>query len=120
MSEHEVASVGPKPGDPVRVRIAAAPWRTIEGEVVRIVPAGSRAIEHDALTQEAGGEIPVGADDRRAPTPYFELSVRLPESAGAEVRDGMRGQALFVGKSEPLATSLLRRVLRAGNRILQG
>lgn len=120
LSEHDVASVGAREGDVVRVRVAAAPSRTFEGEISRIVPAGSRQIAHEALTQLAGGEIPVAERTHSSAAPYFELTVRLPDAAATELRDGMRGQALLEGRSEPLAVSLLRRVLRAGNRILQG
>jgi putative peptide zinc metalloprotease protein len=120
LSEHDLAGSRPEIGKRVRVRVAGDPWKTLDGEILRVTPAGSRSIAHASLTQLAGGEIPVEAKGLAASEPYFELTVRLPGEAAPILRDGMRGQAEFRGQSEPLAISLLRRVMRAGNRILQG
>lgn len=120
LSEHDVASSRPRAGDRVRVRVAGAPWQTVEGEIIRVTPAGSKEIGDASLTQLAGGDIPVDGGGGKTDQPYFEITVRLSASDSRELRDGMRGQAQLEGQPEPLATSLLRRVLRAGNRIVQG
>jgi len=120
LSESDVAEAEPAAGDRVRVRAAGAPGETLEGTVARIVPAGSREISQAALTHLAGGDIPVDPQGNVAGEPWFELEVELPGSDAAAVRDGMRAQVELAGQSETLARVLLRRLLRAGNRILQG
>jgi len=99
---------------------AMPPGETLEGTAARIVPAGSREISQAALTHLAGGDIPVDPQGNVAGEPWFELEVELPGSDAAAVRDGMRAQVELAGQSETLARVLLRRLLRAGNRILQG
>ena len=120
LSEHDFAAARPSLGERVRVRVVGDPWRTLEGEILRVTPAGSKVISRPSLTQLGGGEIPVEGKGLEASEAYFEVTVRLPGDAASELRDGMRGQAALEGKSEPLALGLLRRLLRAGNRILQG
>ncbi len=120
LSEHDVANSRPRAGDRVRVRVSGAPWEDVEGEIIRVTPAGSKELGESVLTQLAGGEIPVDGKGGEAVQPYFEITVRLSDGAARALRDGMRGQAELEGQREPLAASVLRRVLRAGNRILQG
>jgi multidrug resistance efflux pump len=114
LTANEVAAASPQEGQRVELRSPADPGRTIEGEVLRVAPSGSRSIDLPALTHLGGGEIPVQEEQLEADQPYFELTIAV---FAADLHDGMRAQVRLKGNREPLAVSTFRRVLRVVNRI---
>ncbi len=119
LTAHDLASVRPEVGQDVSVRLAFDPSLTIPGVVRRVAAAGSREIEVESLSQEAGGPIPVDPEQGAADQPYFEVTVAL-DVGDRTLPVGARGGVRLGGHSETLGRALWHRVLRMVHRISQG
>ncbi len=119
LDEEQFASAQPRTGQPVVFRVNGGD-ETFEGHIVRINPVGTRRIEQRELTQLAGGDVIVEPTTGQATQPYFQIVIRLEDSDAGTLRHGVTGSVLLPGKPEPLATRVMRRLMRFVNRVWQG
>ncbi|MBI5866093.1 MAG: HlyD family efflux transporter periplasmic adaptor subunit, partial [Planctomycetes bacterium] len=119
LSEHEFASVQPRPDGRVWFRSSLDPTREFRGRIVTVEPGGARVIQEIGLTQLAGAGIAVDPLTNSAERPFFRVTVEL-EAGPNELQLGQTGSARFRGEWEPLGVNLIRSVLRFSNRILAG
>ncbi len=118
LTESQLVRAHAQVGDTAEFRAPGQAGRSFTGRIVRVAPAGSRAIEHLALTHLGGGEIAVDPTAGTAAQPYFEITLELQDSP--YLRSGLTGALGLQAAAEPLAASLGRRLLRFWNRLLQG
>ena len=112
LSADEVADAQPKVGTPVRFRPAAFPKTSLHGTIVRIHPAGVRAIEEEALTHAGGGAIATDPESGFAREPYFSILVELSDDASVPLREGMTGRIQLRSGADPIALHFYRSFIR--------
>ncbi len=120
LTEQQVADARPAVGDAVNVRAAAMPGCDLRGVIARIVPAGSRRVEDESLTQLGGGGIAVDPLTRQAGQPYFEVAVNLPVCDAQPLRHGMSCDLRFGAAADSLGTILIRHLMRFSSKLMQG
>jgi hypothetical protein len=120
LTESEVADSSPVVGDWVQVRPAAAPGRVLDGIITRVVPAGSRTIEDEALTQIGGGPIAVDPATGQAGQPYFRITVSVPDCHSESLHHGMTCHLLF--EAEPVSAGRVigRSLIRFAHKLMEG
>ncbi len=123
LSEHEFATIKPKIGDKVRVKVLAKPSYTFVGAVKRIVPGGTKDIDDNKLnlTEIAGGDIAVNPKTKRAEQTYFEVTIALPLNTGNTnwLKSGMSCQVWYSASPETIGSKLYKKLSLAMNKILQ-
>ncbi len=117
VTAEQLADAVPGVGQAVIVRPRHTPDVTLSGRIRRILPVGTRTVDHEVLTHLGGGPIAVDAATHEAGIPYIELEVVLEESAG--VVEGMRCSVEIETKHQPLATLAHHTLQRFIDRVLQ-
>lgn len=100
--------------DRVQIRMAQNLGQTLEGRIVRVVPAGEAALPSRALTTAGGGQISVDPKDPRGETALermFQLDVAIEDGIHAAYF-GQRVRVRFDFRPEPLARQWYRAVRR--------
>ena len=106
-----LADAKPEPGDRIELRSRTGPDTLIRGTITEVARTGSRTVEHETLTHEAGGPIPVTPGSTDAAEPYFAITIDL-ENAPPTLRHGTTVTARLDADAEPFGAYLARRVLR--------
>lgn len=102
-------------GVPAQVRLRAYPGRTFSGKVLEVSPRALQQVPDEALSSQAGGDVPtyVDARARRVPTvQLYELTIRLTNPEG-RLRPGMTGWAKIRGPARTLVAKALARIQKA-------
>lgn len=120
LTAEQFAAVGPAVGDRVTVRLRSDTVQSLGGEVIRVEPAATHHIAHEALTFAAGGDVVVDAASAESVEPYVALTVRLADDAAQDViRHGQTGKACFVAEPEPIGRRIYRRLVRFTDSLVQ-
>lgn len=128
LTAEQIASAHPELGSVAEFRSTGDPARSFRGVVSRITPRGTRQVPFAALTHLGGGDVAVDPAAGATNEPYFEITITLEPvvTSGADDGDappffyGMTGSVRFAGHSEPIGTTLARRVLRFWNKLRSG
>lgn len=112
LSEQDVAIAKLALGHPVQCRSTLAPRTVLHGVIERISPAGNRRIHLPALTHIGGGDIAVSTETGEAMQPYFQVIVRLADTAGHAIPHGATVWVRLPAQHEPIAMHLYRRITR--------
>jgi putative peptide zinc metalloprotease protein len=101
----------------IRVRLAHAPERVLQGRLEREVPAGVEYLPSLALATEGGGQLATDPRDAQGArtmerTFQFDVAVDLPEAEAATLFFGERVYVRFEHPPEPLAFQWYRSVRR--------
>ncbi len=119
LSGEQLAAVEPKPGDAVQFRSAADAGSTTAGVIARVTPAGTRYVGLPTFTHLGGGDVAVDPETGEAAEPYFEITIDLQPEGDARFRQGMTGRVRLKGRTEPIATTIYRRLSRFIDRLMQ-
>lgn len=112
LNQSQLAATQARPGDLVEFRCRGNGGAAMRAEVVRVEPAGRRAL--DALSSSHVGQDGIGVDEHgEAAQPYFEVRARLLPSDVQPPGRGATGMVRFpVRASEPLGLHAYRAVSR--------
>ena len=100
------------------IRLHGQAGRTLATKQWEVIPGGQRTLPSPALGWQAGGEMPVAADDKqgvRSAEPFFEVRAALPPSEEIALLHGRSGKIRFDQPWEPL----LPRWIRSLRQMLQ-
>ncbi|MHC4797096.1 MAG: efflux RND transporter periplasmic adaptor subunit [Planctomycetota bacterium] len=120
MTEEEVTDAQPAVGDSVEVRTSAKPGQVLSGQVTQILPAGSRNINSDSMTQVGGGDIAVDPQTGQAGQPYFQVVIDLPGYNNACLYHAMTCKVQFRSASHSIGITIFRVLRRFTNSLLEG
>jgi len=98
----------------VQVRMSGHPGETLDGRIVRVVPAGEADLPSRALTTAGGGQISTDPSDPRgekALARMFQLDVAIDGDAQVAYY-GQRVRVRFEFETEPLASQWYRGIRR--------
>lgn len=116
-TEQTLTTWRPRKGDPVEIRLVSQGGRSFSGNVVRLVPAGSKKIGDPSLTHLGGGSIAVSANTMEADRPFFAIVIAIDNPDSSVLRPGMTAVAVFDGHRVPLGTHFYRRMLNFLNML---
>ncbi|UCD28253.1 MAG: hypothetical protein JSV03_14370 [Planctomycetota bacterium] len=119
MTEEEVTDAQPVVGDSVEVRTSTKPGQVLSGRVTQILPAGSRNINSDSLTQFGGGNIAVDPETGQAGQPYFQVVIDLPYSNNTYLYHATTCKVQFRSASHPIGIMFFRALHRITNSLLE-
>ncbi len=112
IDEDTLTLIDPQPGDTVRCRLRVAPARVLTGRIVSIDPLGERRVQYEALTQIAGGAIPVKGREMETASPYFAVTIEILDPPIDAPLYGSRARVDFGVVHRPLARTLHDRLRR--------
>lgn len=93
------------------IRLHGQAGRTLATKQWEVIPGGQRTLPSPALGWQAGGEMPVAADDKqgvRSAEPFFEVRAALPASEEIALLHGRSGKIRFDQPWEPLLPRWIR------------
>jgi putative peptide zinc metalloprotease protein len=112
------AALGLQVGDEIEFRSEDDPSVTHRASVLRITPAGSKALADTAYTVDAGGDVAISPVTGEADQAYFLVEAVAADPDG--LSHGMTGRVRLGHTSEPLATTAWRAALRLLQRLEMG
>ena len=106
-----------RPAVGTRLRIHTANFVRVDGRLDRIEPRASDRLPDPALAATEGGSLGVRAEGNQDETqayrlldPHFRGRIGLAPNVAAEIPAGMRMQASFGYRTEPIATRMRRTI----------
>ncbi len=112
VDEDTLTLINPQVGDAVRCRLRVAPAKELTGRIVSIDPLGERRITDEALTQIAGGAIPVRGQDLQTAAPFFAVTIEITDPPIDAPLYGSRARVDFGVVHRPFAQTLHDRLRR--------
>ena len=113
-SDEEIISQGDL--KKVEVKFASNTAQVFDSAIVAVTPGGVNDIPSPALTQDAGGYIPVdptSGEKNRSLHRIFVLDLKAPPETSSNLRIGERVHVRFTSPAESLASQMYRRTRQA-------
>jgi len=107
-------------GDRVEFEIIGQPGKRLQGRVIGVSQASQERIDQFALTQIGGGDIQIDPTTQKAEQSYFFIRMEIDAIHEADLRSGIRVQAMVPNRNWSVGRSLSRRFWQLYQRYLVG
>lgn len=119
-TDEEISDSQVAVGDAVEFEIIGQPGRRLSGRVIGVARSSQTKIDETALTQLGGGDIGIDPYTQKSGEAYFSITMELDPLQDANLRSGVRVQAMVPNRRWSLGRSLARKVWQFYHRYLLG